>query len=115
MNNHKNVWKYITPGIIIFTVLNVLDVVTTMCAIRIYNMAEVNPFMNFVIEHVGFSGVIALKIGLVVYIYFTCRGMLKRNENRWYLVTVWIMNSIYSAVIINNFYQLWRAYEYIQV
>lgn len=60
--------------------VSALDLILTMLVLFVWQGHEVNPVAAAVIQHMGFTGAIGLKFGLVVLIILICELVGRRSD-----------------------------------
>lgn len=80
------------------------DLFTTYIGIEEYNLVESNPLADSLLGLTGFSGLIVLKIVIIIICIILSD---KLTYGRWYyispiiLTTIWIFISIYNLYLIS--------------
>lgn len=90
-------------ALLAFTLLNVLDVITTYNVVRrAGSLAEANPVARILIEKLGVAGMFILKYFGMAFIVLVgwLQGALAES--------IWVNNVILSAVVAWNSYQNYR-------
>jgi len=90
-------------ALIVFSLLNILDVVTTYNVVRrVGSVAEANPIARFLLERMGVAGLFVLKyliMGVVVLLGYLGNALLH---------SIWVNNIMLSAVVAWNSYQNYK-------
>ena len=90
-------------ALLVFTLLNLLDIITTYNVIRrVGSVAEANPLARFLLERMGVAGLFALKyfvMGAVVLVGYLGNALLH---------SIWVNNIMLSAVVAWNSYQNYK-------
>ena len=106
MKKHPLNSKLVTTNLVILSVLQMLDLLSTDLGIKAGGK-EGNPFANFMLNW-GLEGLIVAKIGMlivvcssVLYYHFNSNNYNRDAKQLNYIFGLFVV--IYSAVVVNNF------------
>lgn len=88
--------------VILFVVLNAIDVLVTMYALSA-GLHEKNPIVHLIIRHIGIIGLLTLKALIIIaLVYFVSSFSIE---------SLVLLNVIYVLVLLNNMLKLYMHKE----
>ena len=89
-----NKHQYLKLSFISLNILNILDIITTLIAVKIIGLIETNPLMDLLIQW-GPSGFAVIKLGIGL----GCGVILYKARSKWGFVAC---NLIFLYAVISN-------------
>lgn len=86
--------------------LNIADYISTKQALKYDILEEANPFMKPFAEND--LALAAVKIGLTVGNHYLMRSMFRRHKKTAWVLSL-VSNALMTAIVVNNFQQIYKA------